>query len=107
MATTHTLATEVEFGGDAPTACFEVEIAYGVNWGRPAKTYGRPEDCYMGDPDEIGWAKVTKIEGKPRPWGHIHGGCCARGGNADDDLEQMILDHIGDDRLIEEAAGDH
>lgn len=64
MVKRYTYATEMNFGGDTPTWEGEAVVSYTVLWGRPAQTYGPPENCYPGDPDEVDDIRVETIDGR-------------------------------------------
>lgn len=70
MSKRYTYATSLSFGTDGEPGYSEaeVEVSYLVSWGRPAQTYGPPENCYPADPDEIDDVRLEKVEGKARPW---------------------------------------
>ena len=56
---TYTTTLSLSLGGND----VEATVAYTVSWGRPARTYGRPEDCYPAEPSEIDGITVTHIDG--------------------------------------------
>ena len=86
--TRYTYQTGVSFGGDTPTAEFDVELAFSFIRGRPETPAAYDHGGLPADPDLVEDIEVVKVDGKPRPWD-----LC---GVSDDELADHILDHLGD-----------
>ena len=89
MATRYTYQTGVSFGGDEPTAEFDVELAFSFVPGLPETPPAYDHGGLPAEPDMVEDIEVVKIDGKPRPWDRC-------GGIPDDELADAILDHLGD-----------
>lgn len=96
----YTYETGISFGGDTPTAEFEVEVSFKMVWGRPETPPSYSHGGLPADPDELDNVRVEKVDGKPRPWD-----LC---GVSDDDLQDAILAQIDEADLhtaaLEEEA---
>ena len=98
MSNRYTYATTLSFGGDIPTAEFEVEFAYSVSWGRAAYTAGPPEKCYPADPSEIDDVAVLSVEGKTSGWSDYE---------SDADFADTLINRLRDrdyELMLEQAA---
>lgn len=92
---TYKTTPSLSIGGDVPTWEGEATVEFDISWGRPAKLYGAPENCYPADPDEVTDVRLLAIDGKPGPWGDWI--------SDSKHIEQNILDHISEDDLIQAA----
>ena len=84
----YTYVTCVSFGGDTPTAEFEVEVSFVMHWGRPETPPSYAHGGLPADPDEIDDVRLEKVDGQPRPWDRFDGRM------SDDDLQDLILAEI-------------
>ena len=102
-ATRYRYDTGVSFGGDEPTAEFDVTVSYTVTWGRPETPPAYDHGGLPADPDEVDDIRLELIDGKPRPWDL---GC---GFLSDDEVAEMVVDQLSSRdailaAMIEEAA---
>ncbi|MCX7585061.1 hypothetical protein [Phenylobacterium sp. 58.2.17] len=90
MATRYTYATGVSFGGDVPTAEFDVRLSYSFIPGRAETPPTYDHGGSPAEPAMIEDIEVVKIDGKSRPWDRCDGYV------SDDELADAILNQLGD-----------
>ncbi len=73
VSRTYNYTTCVSFGDDGEANYIEmdVEVVYQVIWGEPTVWGSTPETSHQGSGDEMDDIKITKIDGRARPWGLI------------------------------------
>ena len=72
MARRFTYTTSMNFGGDTPTWEGETEVSFTFTPGRPAQTYGPPENCYPAETDEVDDIRVETIDGRKPDLGDFY-----------------------------------
>lgn len=65
MSRRYTYATSLSWGGDEPTAEMEVEVSFGVDWGRPETPPAYSHGGLPADPTEVIDITVETIDGRP------------------------------------------
>ncbi len=99
--TRYRYATTISFGTDGEQGYTEidVEVSYGVAWGRPETAPAYSHGGLPADPDEITDLCLEKVNGKPRPWDMGYGFL------SDDAFADMVTDKLeaNFDDMIREA----
>lgn len=99
MARRYTYSTGVSFGGDTPTAEFDIQVSFLVAWGRPETPPTYSHGGLPADPDEIDDIRLELVDGKPRPW-NVSFGMVSDDEFADGIAEKLLAEQY-DEMLIE------
>lgn len=96
-------ATSVSFGGDTPTAEFEVELTYTFLPGSPERGPTYASGGEPPDPPEVDDVRLELVDGRPRPW---QDGPHLDQKRNDDELEESVIDKLYD-ALIEDGEAQY